>query len=155
MSRFYWQTSAIDFLSLFKSSFLNKLNHFSNYKGTFHSQQAIEYGTKMVGGVSPAKAGTTHLGLPVLKNVSEVILITQLTNKLGMQTCCNFFSYFDASHIYFVSSNFTSLKKLVDAGVKCWSPTKGKQNVIMFVGLQGSGKTTTCTKVSVYLKTLF
>jgi flagellar biosynthesis GTPase FlhF len=32
--------------------------------------------------------------------------------------------------------------------VKCWQPTKGKQNVIMFVGLQGSGKTTTCTKVT-------
>jgi signal recognition particle subunit SRP54 len=36
---------------------------------------------------------------------------------------------------------------LVDAGVKAWQPTKGRQNVIMFVGLQGSGKTTTCTKV--------
>lgn len=37
--------------------------------------------------------------------------------------------------------------QLVDPGVKAWTPTKGKNNVIMFVGLQGSGKTTTCTKV--------
>lgn len=37
--------------------------------------------------------------------------------------------------------------QLVDPGVKAWTPTKGKNNVIMFVGLQGSGKTTTCSKV--------
>lgn len=36
----------------------------------------------------------------------------------------------------------------MDPGVKAWTPTKGKQNVIMFVGLQGSGKTTTCSKVT-------
>lgn len=40
------------------------------------------------------------------------------------------------------------LSQLVDPGVKAWQPSKGKNNVIMFVGLQGSGKTTTCTKVS-------
>ena len=37
--------------------------------------------------------------------------------------------------------------QLVDPGVKAWQPTKGNCNVIMFVGLQGSGKTVTCTKV--------
>lgn len=42
---------------------------------------------------------------------------------------------------------FFPYTQLVDPGVKAWNPTKGKQNVIMFVGLQGSGKTTTCSKV--------
>lgn len=45
---------------------------------------------------------------------------------------------------------FQELCKLVDPGVKAWQPTKGKNNVIMFVGLQGSGKTTTCTKLAYY-----
>ncbi|KAJ4918447.1 hypothetical protein JOQ06_000757 [Pogonophryne albipinna] len=44
-------------------------------------------------------------------------------------------------------SVFKELVKLVDPGVKAWTPTKGKNNVIMFVGLQGSGKTTTCSKL--------
>ena len=44
---------------------------FTGAQGTFHSEQAIAYGTKMVGGVTPGKGGDKHLNLPVLNTVQE------------------------------------------------------------------------------------
>ena len=76
---------------------------FTGSQGTFHSEQAIEYGTQMVGGVTPGKGGQEHLGLPVFNTVREAV----------QQTAA------DASVIY-VPAPFCkdSILEAADAGVK-------------------------------------
>lgn len=76
---------------------------FTGQQGTFHSEQAIAYGTKMVGGVTPGKGGQTHLGLPVFNTVRDAVEQTQA----------------DASVIY-VPAPFCkdSIIEAADAGVK-------------------------------------
>lgn len=76
---------------------------FTGKQGTFHSEQAIAYGTKMVGGVTPGKGGQTHIGLPVFNTVRDAV------NATGA----------DASVIY-VPAPFCkdSIIEAADAGIK-------------------------------------
>ena len=52
---------------------------FTGGQGTFHSEQALEYGTKLMAGVTPGKGGTLHLGLPVFNTVAEAVNTTNAT----------------------------------------------------------------------------
>jgi succinyl-CoA synthetase alpha subunit len=76
---------------------------FTGNQGTFHSEQALEYGTRLMGGVTPGKGGQTHLGLPIFNTVAEAAQATEA----------------DASVIY-VPAPFCkdSIIEAIDAGIR-------------------------------------
>lgn len=61
---------------------------FTGREGTFHSKQALAYGTKLVGGVTPGKGGSTHLGLPVFNTVKDAIVSTSATATVIYVPAC-------------------------------------------------------------------
>lgn len=55
---------------------------FTGSEGSFHSKQMLDYGTNVVGGVTPGKGGTTHLGLPVFHTVEEAVVATKANTSI-------------------------------------------------------------------------
>ncbi|XP_033733999.1 LOW QUALITY PROTEIN: signal recognition particle 54 kDa protein-like [Pecten maximus] len=94
----------------------------------------------------------------MLKEICKALLEADVNIKLVKQLRENVRSVIDFDEMagglnkrrMIQSAVFKELVKLIDPGVKAWQPVKCKNNVIMFVGLQGSGKTTTCTKMAYY-----
>ncbi|XP_021367137.1 signal recognition particle 54 kDa protein isoform X1 [Mizuhopecten yessoensis] len=94
----------------------------------------------------------------MLKEICKALLEADVNIKLVKQLRENVRSVIDFDEMagglnkrrMIQSAVFKELVKLIDPGIKAWQPMKGKNNVIMFVGLQGSGKTTTCTKMAYY-----
>lgn len=76
---------------------------FTGKQGTFHSEQALLYGTKLVGGVTPNKGGSTHLGLPVFNTMKEAVETTDAT-----------------ATVIYVPAQFCqdSIFEAIDAGIK-------------------------------------
>lgn len=76
---------------------------FTGKQGTFHSKQAILYGTKIVGGVTPGKGGTKHLGIPVFNTVYDAVKTTDATTS-----------------VIYVPSRFCkdSILEAIDSGIK-------------------------------------
>lgn len=76
---------------------------FTGKHGTFHSEQALAYGTKLVGGVTPGKGGTEHLGLPVFDSVGDAVKKTKATTS-----------------VIYVPANFAAdaIFEAVDAGIE-------------------------------------
>jgi len=76
---------------------------FTGKQGTFHSEQCIAYGTRMVGGVTPGRGGQTHLGLPVFNTAHEAVAATDA----------------DVSMIYVPAAGAAdAILEAADAGVK-------------------------------------
>ncbi|XP_068177579.1 signal recognition particle subunit SRP54-like [Antennarius striatus] len=94
----------------------------------------------------------------MLKDVSGALLQADVNVKLVKQLRDNLTSAIDLEGMasgmnkrkMIQQAVFNELMQLLDPGVRIWTPTKRKTNVIMFVGLQGSGKTTTCSKLAYY-----
>ena len=61
---------------------------FTGSQGTLHGEQAIAYGTRMVGGVTPGKGGSEHLGLPVFNTMREAVDATGATASVILSVCC-------------------------------------------------------------------